>query len=154
MEEHLPDDMLLGDARQWTRDRAEKGTHCPLCLQHVKIYKHTIGSSMAHALIEMYKHAGSDWFHMVDIEHRWHSHDHARLRFWDLIQKSGQKREDGGDKGNWRVTPLGIRFVLNEIRVPKYARVYDNETLALYGEPVSIVDALKNRFDYNELMGR
>jgi hypothetical protein len=152
--EELPDSELLGVARQKTRDEAEKGTTCPCCQQFVKVYKYTINASQAHALIEMYKHASQGWFHMVDIEHRWRSHDHARLRHWGLIEKSGEKRDDGGDKGNWRITPLGARFVLNQIRVPKYARVYNNRTLRLHGEPVSIVDALKNRFDYHELMGR
>lgn len=152
--DELPDSELLGVARQWTRVRAEKGVTCPICKQHVKVYKYTINASQAHALIEMYKHCPYDWFKMKDIEHRWNSHDHGRLKHWDLIELSTKKREDGGSKGIWRITPLGRRFVLNEIRVPKYARVYDNETLMLYGEPVSIVDALKNRFDYNELMGR
>ena len=152
--DELSDDVLLGVARQLTRDEAERGTKCPCCTQTVKVYKYTIHAGQAHALIEMYKAYGTQWFHMVDIEHRWHSHDHARLKHWGLIQKTAEKRDDGGNKGDWRVTPLGERFALNEVRVQKYARVYDNRTLALIGEPVSIVDALGTKFDYNELMGR
>jgi hypothetical protein len=141
-------------AREWARAGSEKGVKCPCCTQTVKVYKYSIHAGQAHALIEMYKHAGTDWFKMVDIEHRWHSHDHGRLKHWGLIENSTEKRDDGGNKGNWRVQRLGVRFVLNEIRVPKFARVYDNRTLRLHGEPGSIVDALGTKFSYDELMGR
>jgi hypothetical protein len=50
------------------------------------------------------------------------------------------------------VTRLGARFVRGEIRIAKYARVYNGRCLGLEGEPVDIRDALGTQFNYSELM--
>jgi hypothetical protein len=142
----------LGAARDWLRERVDEGVACPCCTQFAKVYRRKINSGMAHALIRMHRHAGSDWFYLPDITAQWQGRDEAGLRYWGLIEELQEKREDGGRAGWWRITPLGTRFVRRAVRVPKYARVYDGRCLSLVGEPVSIIDALGDKFDYHELM--
>ena len=148
----MEDDETLGAAREWLRHRVDEGATCPCCTQFAKVYRRKINAGMAHALIHMYRHAQTEWFYLPDITSRWQGRDEAGLRYWALIEELQEKREDGGRAGWWRITPLGHRFVLREVRVPKYARVYDGRCLSLTGEPVSITDALGDKFDYDELM--
>jgi hypothetical protein len=148
----MDDAATLGAAREWLRQRVDNGAKCPCCTQFAKVYRRKINSGMAHALIQMYRHAGTEWFYLPNITSRWQGRDEAGLRYWLLVDELQEKREDGG-RAWWRITPLGERFVMRQIRVAKYARIYDGRCLSLTGEPVSITDALGDRFDYNELMG-
>jgi hypothetical protein len=150
----LPDDITLGEARAWLLDRVEAGACCPVCTQLAKVYDNRqINAGMAVSLIKMYRVGGTDWVHVPTMVGA-RSREEGKLAYWDLVEEATEKRPDGGRAGWWRITPRGERFTLNELRVPKYARVYDNRVLGFRGEPISIVDALKNKFDYNELMGR
>lgn len=145
---------LLKDAQDWLRPRLDEGAICPCCRKKAKITTRPINSGMAHALIQMYRHAGTEWFHLPDITYRWRGRDEACLAYWGLIEELQERREDGGKAGWWRVTELGEKFICREVRVQKYARTYNKKVLSLVGDEITIVDALANRFNYNELMGR
>jgi hypothetical protein len=149
----IGDNVTLGEARAWLRKRAEEGATCPCCTQFAKVYKRKLNSGMARSLIAMFVIKGTDWVH-IPTELSARSREEGKLAYWGLVEESVEPRDDGGRAGWWRVTPAGRRFVLRETRVPKYARIYDGRRLSLTGEPVSIMDALGDKFDYNELMGR
>lgn len=142
----------LAEARSWLREHAAKGERCPCCTQFVKIYERKIGAGMANALIIMYNHAGQEWFRMPNISHRWKNRDESNLKYWKLIVESTEKREDGGRAGWWQVTDLGVRFIYDDLRLPKYARTYDNRLLKYHGEELGILDALSTKFNYRDLM--
>jgi hypothetical protein len=146
--------LTMEEGRQWTRERADAGVPCPCCTQFVKVYTRPINSGMAHALIQMWKHAGTEWFYLPNITSRWQGRDEACLKYWGLIEELQEKRDDGGRKGWWRVTERGQEFVKRSLRVQKYARIYDNRVLSLTGEMITIVDALGEKFNYQELMDR
>lgn len=153
----LPDRTLLGDARWWLRRRVDKGAKCPLCTQHAMIYPRTINSSQARDLIALYLQHEREFAYLPDVRKLSGSRsnrEESKLRWWGLLIEEPTLRPDGGRAGWWKVTDRGEQFVLNQVRVPKTARVYDNRCLKLVGEPISIVDALGNPFDYRELMGR
>ena len=76
----------------------------------------------------------------------------GKLRYWGLAVEESEEREDGGRSGWWMLTPLGVGFVKNLVRVPSHARVYDGRLLGLVGENVNIVDCLGEKFSYVELM--
>jgi len=152
MGEMYEGDSLEG-AKEWLRARVEVGADCPCCTQLAKVYSRKINSGMAHALIQMYKHAGTEWFYLPNITSRWQGRDEAGLRYWGLIEEMQERRDDGGRAGWWRLTKLGEEFVKRAIRVPKYARIYDGRCLSLSGEEITIVDALGDKFNYHELMG-
>lgn len=137
----------LGDAKEWLRRRVEDGAKCPLCDQFSKVYKRKINSGMARALISMYRQCGTEWFHLPSVR-TWTSRDEAALAYFGLIEQAGV----GFAQGTWRVTPLGELFAKGQVRVHKYARVYDGRLLGLQGDLVDIKDALGDKFDYEELM--
>jgi hypothetical protein len=147
-------DWTLHDARQWLRDRVDDGARCPCCTQHAKVYRRKITGAMARALIALHQAGGADeYVYAPDIlrEHRLVA-DAAKLRYWHLVTELDEPRDDGGRAGYWQITPHGVHFLRGDLRVPKYARVYDGRRLGFTGEPVSVGDCLGEPFRLDELM--
>lgn len=147
--------MTLGEARDRLRVLVDEGHECPCCTQYAKVYRRKINSSMAHDLIVMWRAFGTDWGYLPDLRSKRSlkgNREESKLRYWGLVREDPERREDGGRAGWWRITPEGVLFVTDRIRVPKYARIYDARCLGLQGEPIGIRDALGDRFDYQELM--
>jgi hypothetical protein len=146
----------LGLAQKWLRERAAgEGAKCPCCSQFTRVYRRGIGAPMAHGLIRAYRAAGLEWFHMPTVLNRI-AGDHAKLRYWGLIEEDEQAVANGGrTAGVWRVTELGERFVQCLESVPRYALIYDGRLLRLDKSQgyVTIRTALGTKFDYDELMG-
>lgn len=142
----------LHQLRTWLLGKAEEGAACPLCQQHVKIYKRKLNSGMARSLIMMYRAGGLDYVHLpTTIGSR--SREEGKLRYWGLVEEEIARRPDGGRAGYWRVTRVGELFVKGETTVYSHARVYNGRCMGLFGEQVSIKDALGAKFSYDELMG-
>lgn len=151
----FPDSMTLGDARDRLRELVNDGHRCPVCTQFAKVYKRKINSTMARDLIALYRAAGRDWAYLPDVRKQSGSRsnrEESKLRFWSLIEEEPSVRPDGGRAGYWRVTTFGEAFVLGRLKVPKYARIYDDRLLGHEGEEVTIHDALGAKFFYDELM--
>lgn len=147
------DDMTLGEARDGLRELVEEGHRCPCCTQFAKVYRRKLNARMALAAIRLYR-AGAvrEYVHLPSVAGD--GCEGGKLRYWGLVVEESERREDGGRSGWWRMTDLGERFVRAEVSVPKYVRLYDGRRLGLRGEPVTIIDALGERFDYEELMGQ
>lgn len=150
-------DTLLDEARTWLRMRREEGAKCPCCKQLTRVYRRRLNSGMAHALILLYKAAGTDWVHKPTILSGVGAaaRDESLLRYWGLLYEATHaERPDGGRAGWWRVTAPGAEFVRGERSVPEYVVVYDGRGLRTEGRMISIQDALGKRFNLNELLGR
>ncbi len=141
----------LAEAQDWLRERIDEGAACPCCTQFAKVYRRKINSGQARSLIRMWRRCGTDWCH-VPTEIGARSREEGKLAYWDILEEETERRDDGGRAGWWRITDLGSRFVLDQIRLPKYARIYDGRCLGLIGEPQGIRDALGTKFDYRGLM--
>jgi hypothetical protein len=144
----------LEEAKQWLRDRVDKGARCPCCGQHAWVQKRRVNAGMARKLILANHRYGLEWFYMPEFlaSISTHGRDEAIMRHWGLIQEAKERRDDGGRAGWWQVTERGQQFVHREITIPRWARVYDNRLLGYLGEQVDILDALKAKFDYSLLM--
>jgi hypothetical protein len=141
----MDDSVTLGEARSWLRDRAAKGERCPCCRQNVKVYRRKLNAGMAAWLIRfMLATRYGEWRHFRATARG--SGDWSILRFWGLIEKS----ED--EVGVWRVTKLGRDFASRRVLVLSHAVIYDNQCLRLDGDPITVVNALGRKFDYQELM--
>jgi hypothetical protein len=153
-----PEIVSLADATRWLREQVDDGARCPCCTQFAKVYRRKIHSTMARELIHFYRRARFEWFDLpllsgeVSGKRRAYTGDSAKLRYWGLMVEADVEREDGGPAGWWRVTERGAKFVRHDLAVPKYAHIYDSRLLGLHGEPVTVVDALGDKFDYRELM--
>lgn len=154
----FPEQMPLREARDVLRELVEDGHECPLCRQFAKVYRRRVHATMARELIHFYRRAGLEWFDLpllageISGKRRAYTGDSAKLRYWGLMEENDARREDGGRAGWWRVTRRGVDWVTCRLLIPKYARIYDGRCLGYAGEPVSIEDALGERFDYRELM--
>lgn len=148
-------DMTITEAKAILRELADDGHACPVCTQHVKVYKRKVNSSMARDLIAIYRTYGTDFAYLPDVRKTTGSkgnREESKLRYWGLIEEDNRRREDGGRAGFWRITPRGVDWVLGRSTIPKYARVFDARLLSHEGEQVSIRDALGTKFRYDELM--
>lgn len=144
--------MTIAQAKAWLRTRLTEGAECPVCTQHVRVYKRKLNSGMARSLIAMYRVAGTDWVH-VPTQIGARSREEGKLAYWGLVEEERERRPDGGRAGYWRVTAAGERFLKDWVKVPKYAYVFDGRVLGMEtNELVTIRDALGDKFDFEELM--
>lgn len=72
---------------------------------------------------------------------------------WGLIEEELVRKPEGGRTGYWRLTPLGVEFVLDEVKLPKYVYLYNNQCVTTDGPLVTIHDVLQQQFNYEEMMG-
>jgi hypothetical protein len=82
------------------------------------------------------------------------SHVWGGLKQWGILEQKAKDHDvkEKRDSGQWRITNKGKMFVAGEIKVPKYAVLYNKELLRLDGELVGIKDCLTEKFNYEELM--
>lgn len=141
----------LAEAQDWLRQNLEDGEKCPCCTQFAKIYRRKINAGMARALITQWNAVGQNYTRTTRIAP--FTHEAAQLSWWDLIEDDQARRDDGGRSGLWRITDIGKQFVLNRLRVPKYALIYDGRLLRLdWSDSVDIAECLGTKFDYHDLM--
>jgi hypothetical protein len=147
----------------------DEGSRCPCCAQFVKLYRRKITSSMAFALLLMYKElyckcesasAFERWFHAEDFlrsrsEYRnIRGNNHSLLVYFGLLIKEEQKeREDGSNRvGLYKLTQAGKGFARGFTRVPEAVYLYNDRLYKYDQNTVTIHQALKEKFNYNELM--
>lgn len=141
------------EAASWLKARLLDGAYCPCCGQRAQLYERKITSTMARALIQMWRHAGIEWCHLPTVVGALRA-DEAKLVHWGLIEEENVVRDDGGRAGFWRVTDLGVQFVQGEVTVPKHAYIYNKRCHGLDGDQVGIQDCLGDKFRLDELLGR
>jgi len=145
----------LDTAKAWLRKHLDEGAVCPCCNRWARIYRRPLNSGMARSLIMMWRLAGTDWMHLTDLgpmDDR--GREETKLAYWGLVEEERTERPDGARDARHRVTPLGAHFVKGEVSVQKYARVYNGGgvSVGLTGPLIDIHDALRDKFDYQELM--
>jgi len=154
--EHTP----LWRARQWLDEKMhEKGALCPCCGQFAKYYHRSFPAATARAMIEMYRYdEGRDWLYMPPIldvcsPTARRGGEGVMGHHWGLQEHQPGIRDDGSRKnGHWRLSDEGREFVRLNLKVPRYATVFNNQCVGLDGPAWSIRDALGTRFNYRDLM--
>ena len=154
----------LTQARAELRENMEKGMDCPCCTQYVKLYKRSMTASMACALIYVYRyferhgygeplHVGQ-YLNALDLPGPVRSTgDFAKLRFWGLVEYVEGTREDGSNRnGYFYLTQEGKAFVEGRLHVPRRVYIFNNKCYGKDTDTITIQDALKNKFNYTELM--
>ena len=72
---------------------------------------------------------------------------YSKLQFWDLLEP------DLKEKGRWRITDLGIEFLLGRTTIPKHAVTYNASRIKYTGEQVTVKECWDEKFNWNQLMG-
>jgi hypothetical protein len=158
-----PTTISLAEASAWVMEQHKKGAVCPACHQLAKRYKRKLNSSMAYALLLIYRHfkTHTEWLHVPEYLEKVcntgptkRGGDWAKMVHWGLIvSKDDETRADGSKRvGFYKITQKGIDFVRGRIRVPKHAFIYAQKCIAMSPEDTSISEALGDRFNYSELM--
>ncbi len=170
----------LAEAKDWLRLRGRKGAYCPCCNQYAKVYKRVLGSQMArwliwlvrtweqgqlsekngNALARRYGEKATPplrtwaWIDVKQSPVR--GGDYAKLLHWGLVEhKANTGDATKKDSGLWRPTHAGIAFVHRRSLMRSHVILYDNKLLNWSDDSITditIVQALGNKFDYQELM--
>ena len=164
----------LSTAINFVQTNIDRGVECPCCLQRAQRYRRSITSSMAAALIHIHNYFLSEekkakrteatppeWLHVPGYLSRVYGGvgtrggDWAKLKYWQLLDpKEDELRADGSHRvGLWKITPNGRLFVRDALKVPKYVYLYDGQINGTEGPQIGIKDALKTKFNYDQLMG-
>lgn len=134
-----------------------EGTTCPCCGQHAQLYKRKLNSGMARALIFIYlrNRMRAGYFHVLkELTFEKSGGDYGKLVHWGLIEQMQGDTDDGNpESGLYRITPLGERFALMQAKVPKWTYHYNQICLGTGGGLITIRQALRDKFNYSELMG-
>ena len=163
MDEPEQDD-TLEYAQKYVKDNQAKGVRCPCCARMVKEYHYTINSGQALAIIVIYRltkqlSPEDGWIHILKAfgEHTKlnpQSLSFHRLKLWGLLEQ--QPTNDDPKKktsGYWRITDIGKEFVLGTSKVKKGVYVLDGTITHFGEEDVDIHAALREKFNYETLMG-
>lgn len=156
-------DATLGEAREWLREEFEQGATCPCCQQGVKLRKQGITAEMAYGLIilnQVTARSGEEWFHMPTVLAEFKAgktNMFGLLSHWGLVDRMPGEREDGSVRTGWyRITEKGKQFAEGRVTVNKYVYTYNSQLLRRKNPDLTQIDiksALKERFNYDELMG-
>lgn len=118
-----------------------------------KIWRRSVHSSQVRVMIEAYKRFKLSEFSLPrlleDIARQ--SPDMTGPKAFGLIEELPSRRADGGPAGAWRVTPEGLQFILGEVLIPKYVFIQQRNILRFEGPNISVHNAIKNKFDYQEI---
>lgn len=140
--------------REYTLKKAAlDACDCPVCGQNVKVYHRTVNATMARQLIISFQEHGTDnWFHISTFKKP--CTDWAVLRHFGFIESRLHIPGDDGkkDSGYWRITQKGEDFVLHSAKCSKYVVLYNGKFIDFGGGDITILEALKNKFNYLELM--
>jgi hypothetical protein len=146
----------LKEGKEFLRKNWKEGVDCPCCTQFVKLYKRKLNSGMAFALINIYNRKTDDWMNVREYfreNNMRDNNDWTRLGIWGLIEERKGKPEHGGKTmGEWKITEKGKSFVRGELRVPSHFNFFDNELYGFSDTTTSIIEALGNKFNYEELI--
>lgn len=143
----------LSDVQDWLRQRLDDGVRCPACDQFAKVYRRNIYATLAKHLISMWTMGGPHRrFLSLSQDLNQGGGDMGKMRYWGLVDEESTVLGENGRQGYWRLTTLGVDFVLGRVTLPKYAYIYDGVCLRLDGPQVSIGDALGKKFNYAALM--
>ena len=138
-------------------DKREAGFRCPCCSQYVKLYTRKLNSSMAAVLIILWRTGNTRFIHVEDyLKANGYSHlraDFHKLCHWSLLEKKSGEREDGNPRnGFYKITGRGIAFANNALTVPSHVVIFNNKFQSFEGEQITIHDALREKFNYQELL--
>ena len=132
-----------------------EGVICPCCEQLAKQYSRKFTASMAVGLISLYNQAKTTYspIHIKKIK-LVNGGEFAQMKRWQLIGEAKNDVTTKRTSGMWYITQKGIDFVNGRLQVPMYCDTYNGKTLGFSREMTTIKQALGNKFDYAELMGR
>ena len=137
------DDLLEG-GKPW---------HCPTCGRFTKVYRRKLNSTVAKQLIHLYKSGGDkEFLHSKYFVNGTGSGDLTKGKYFKLIESASNYDKGKKNSGLWRLTQLGIDFVLGSSKIPKYIFIFNDKVQGVSQIEVGIQESLGEKFNYQQLM--
>lgn len=145
----------LARAKIELRQNWKAGCNCPCCGQRVELYERPIVSSAAAGLIRLVRkwRKTSRYYHVTELDVSSSGGEFARLERFGLIVQQVNTDTKKRCSGMWLPTSKGIDFVFADISVPRSFFMFDRKFFGFSEETTNIHQALRNKFNYAELMG-
>jgi len=133
------------------------GYTCEHCGSFVKMYRRSLNSNMALAILLLYKFNIRDWVKVEDFliksGHK-RCGDFSYLVHYGLLEKKQGDRSDGSSRnGFYKLTGRGLLFCEGKLMVQEKFLILHGGLKGFEGKEISIKEALGKKFDYSELMG-
>ena len=140
--------------KQRLRENYEKGTTCACCNQFVKLYRRKLTSSQMRGLIKLYRLHMEEpaYYHYTLLGPLHVAADFAKLKLFGLIKPGENLDSTKKAAGTWIITSKGVQFVLCRIKIPEAVFIYNQKPYRFSENLINIKEAIKNKFDYDELM--
>ncbi len=145
---------MLEICRLWLKEHLDKGTRCPCCDQHAKIYRRKLNSAMVTTLRVCVRET-EKIFHAPTILKAakvGRDRDMSYLKEWGLVQEEEGKGRGGRTAGMYSVTELGRAFSEGRSKVPKYLFFFNQKVVARSEVEIGIDEAKVDRFHVSEVM--
>lgn len=132
---------------------------CPCCGRYAKVYKRRVHKGLAAVLIAMYRQARANGGEIAYVEMPQllrdfrAGRDFCILKYWQLVEEMPNDDPTKRMSGFWRLTPVGVDFVLGRVKIHTYAHVFDDVVSFYSGEMISLEEIGGAGFSYRELMG-
>jgi hypothetical protein len=152
----------LAEIKEYLRENYKDGCICPACKQVVKQYKRNISSTMAYCMIIFVKHCRKhNQFGFVNFNKVLNDlnitptqrADWQKLVYFKLIEPETTTKGDPKN-GNYRIHARGFDFIEKDFLMPKFCNVYNGNVLGYSMEQITIREALKNKFNFDDLMNK
>lgn len=146
------------EQQQVTKPKRVHEEKCHCCGNIKRTYTRSLNVNMCLCLIALVRHNVTDF---VKVEDFLLKHGYPRcgdfsylIHYGFLIKMKGERADGSARNGYYRITSAGIMFAENKTTAYEYFKICNNEFLGFSGKQISIKDAIKEKFDYSELMSK
>jgi hypothetical protein len=138
----------------------DKGGTCPCCNRYGKVYKRPFHSGLALSILWLVQEYRKTWDY-IDVPEAapkqiTKTREFDKLEIWGLATRKKNEDSKKRESGLWAPTQQGADFVDGKMTVFEKAQMYNmrkmKEALGFEGKQITIVQALGDDFDYEELM--
>ena len=149
-------DIALRHVREWLEwVKWREGDTCPACGQRVKVNVYKFGAAHAKNLIWLYQNAREEFVHVPTAGNRGvlTTNVVGKLVSWGLAERMPNIDDPTKNKtGYYRITKKGVAFLAGGITIPSRMMQYNGETVGFGEEHTTMSEALKRKFNFEELM--
>ena len=145
----------LEDAQKdWRMPISGGGGRCPCCDRYGRIYERAFNSTMARSLLWLVYNSPAGWVHVPSAAPQSivRTNQLPTARGWYLVERQISDDPKVKHSGMWRPTERGGLFASGLVRIPRTVFTYDGNPIGHSQDTISIDDAFKTRFDYEQVM--
>lgn len=131
--------------------KKDKASLCPTCGAKTVEYKHTMSVALVEGLTRLSKKQVANLKDLRLTRNQWDNFQ--KLRYWGLVEKFVDPKDQKRKGGVWKVTTCGNNFLKGKLAVQKTVITYRGETKNYEGILITapdVIDGYKYRPEYAE----